>query len=311
MATSVRLAVHRRAGLLAVSGGALLWGTTGVPVAIVHERTGLSAIPIGLLRLVIAALVVAVVLGRRGWERTRLLAGEHRWWLVAAGAGLGIYQALYFIGVQYVGVTVSTLVSLAVAPVALTAWGSLTRRTLPGPFALLTLVAAIGGLVLVSLKPGSSADGPHPLLGLLASLAAGLGYAAATVVNHRIAGDGDALLLTGVTSAIGAAVIAPFALLAGLWWPADAVSSGWLVYIGVVTTVVAYALFYRGLQSTPSETAGVLTLLEPLAAAVLAAIVLHERLTTLGVIGAVLMLAAIAGLYLREPESDPMPPAER
>ena len=28
-------------------------------------------------------------------------------------------------------------------------------------------------------------------------------------------------------------------------------------------------------------------------------------------IGAVLMLAAIAGLYLRVPESDPMPPPER
>jgi DME family drug/metabolite transporter len=89
------------------------------------------------------------------------------------------------------------------------------------------------------------------------------------------------------------------------------VSSGWLVYIGVVTTVIAYALFYRGLQTTSSETAGVLTLLEPLAAAVLAAIALHERLSALGLVGAVLLLAAVAGLYLRAPEADPLPPPER
>jgi hypothetical protein len=39
--------VHARAGLLAVSGGALLWGTTGVPVRIIQERTGLSPVTIG------------------------------------------------------------------------------------------------------------------------------------------------------------------------------------------------------------------------------------------------------------------------
>jgi drug/metabolite transporter, DME family len=300
--------VRSRVGLLSVSAGALLWGTTGVPVAIIHDRTGLSAVPIGCLRLIIAAAVVAVVIRGGRW---RALLARHRWWLIAAGVGLGAYQALYFVGVQYVGVTLSTLVSLAIAPVALTIWAALTSRRMPGAFGLLTLVAAVGGLVLVSLKPGSSADAPHPVLGLVASLGAGLAYAATTVVNHRIAADGQALLLTGMASAIGAVTLLPFALVIGLWWPADAVASGWLIYIGVVTTVVAYALFYRGLQTTPSEAAGVLTLLEPLAAAVLAAIVLHERLTPLGIVGAVLMLAAIAGLYLREPESDPMPPPER
>ena len=94
------------------------------------------------------------------------------------------------------------------------------------------------------------------MAGLVASVLAGLAYAATTVVNHRIAADGNAVLLTGVTSAIGAVTLLPFALVIGLWWPADAIASGWLVYIGVVTTVLAYALFYRGLQTTASETAG-------------------------------------------------------
>ena len=305
------MTVQRRAGLLAVSGGAVLWGTTGVPVAIIHDRTGLSAVPIGCLRLVIAAAVVAAVFRRAAWTGARAVYARHGWWTVAAGVGLGGYQALYFVGVQYVGVTISTLVSLALAPVALTAWAAVTQRRLPEPVAVLTLVAAVAGLVLVSVKPGGAAAGSHPLFGLIASLAAGLAYAATTVVNHRLAADGDALLLTGLTSAIGAVALLPVALALGLWWPADVVSSGWLVYIGVVTTVIAYALFYRGLQTTSSETAGVLTLLEPLAAAVLAAIALHERLSALGLVGAVLLLAAVAGLYLRAPEADPLPPPER
>src|SRR5689334_2193001 len=105
---------HARSGLSAVSAGALLWGTTGVPVAIIHDRTGLSAVPIGCLRLAIATLTVALVF--RDVRPVRTMFGRHRWWLVAAGVGLGAYQALYFVGVQYAGVTISTLVSLGIAP---------------------------------------------------------------------------------------------------------------------------------------------------------------------------------------------------
>jgi DME family drug/metabolite transporter len=301
-----RTRVSARTGLLAVSAGALLWGTTGVAVAIVHDRSGLSAVPIGCLRLTIAALALFALFGRTGWRRVRGAFIRHRWWLVAAGAGLGGYQALYFVGVQYIGVSVSTLVSLAVAPVALTVWGAISRRRLPGLGALLTVAAALAGLVLISVGHGADGSGSSPLIGLLASFAAGLGYAATTVVNHRIAGE-HPLLLTGATSAIGAVVLLPVAVAAGLYWPHDAVASGWLVYIGIVPTAVAYGLFYLGLRSVSSETAGVLTLLEPLAAAVLAAAVLHEQLGPLGVVGAVVLLAAIAGLYARQPEPEPPP----
>jgi DME family drug/metabolite transporter len=178
---------------------------------------------------------------------------------------------------------------------------------MPGGGAVLTVLAAVAGVVLISFGRGAESGGDDPLVGLLASIAAGLGYAATTVVNHRIAGDGDPLLLTGATSAIGAVVLLPFAAIAGLYWPSDGISSAWLVYIGIVPTALAYALFYLGLRSVPSETAGVLTLLEPLAAAVLAAVVLHERLGPLGVVGAVVLLVAIAAMYARRPEPE-VPP---
>jgi DME family drug/metabolite transporter len=166
----------------------------------------------------------------------------------------------------------------------------------------LIVAAAVAGLVLISVGRGAHAGGSHPLVGLLASVAAGLGYAATTVVNHRIAIDGDPLLLTGATSAIGAIVLVPIAVPIGLYWPHDAIASGWLIYIGIVPTALAYGLFYLGLRSVSSETAGVLSLLEPLAAAVLAAVALHERLGPLGLIGGAVLLVAIAGMYLRQPE---------
>ncbi|MGH8961737.1 MAG: DMT family transporter [Jatrophihabitantaceae bacterium] len=297
--------LRARTGLFAVSGGALLWGTTGVAVRIIHDRSGLSAVPIGCYRLVIAALVLALVFRRAGVGRMRASWQRHRWSLVLSGAGLGVYQALYFIGVEDVGVSVSTLVSLALAPVAITVVTAAVSRRWPGPGSLATLGCAIGGLALIALASGSpTSTAPHPVIGILASLGSGLGYAGTTLLNRRLVRDGEPLLLTASTSAIGAVVLLPLALPIGMALPADAIANGWLIYIGLVSTVAAYGLFYSGLRSVSSEVAGVLTLLEPLAATVLAAIFLHERLTGAGLVGAALLIIAIAVLYARRPEAD-------
>ena len=303
---SVATHLRSRAGLFAVSGGALLWGTTGVAVSIIHDRSGLAAVPIGCYRLAIAAAALGLLFRGSAVRRLRDAARRHRWSLVLSGAGLGLYQALYFVGVENVGVSVSTLVSLAVAPVALTLASAVAARRRPPVGSMATVACAVGGLVLISFAAGSSsASAPHPVLGILASLGSGLGYAATTVLNRRLAADGDPLLLTAATSGIGAVVLLPIALTFGMALPSDAVADGWLVYIGIVSTVVAYGLFYAGLRSTSSEVAGVLTLLEPLAATVLAAIVLGESLSGLGLVGAGLLLLAIAVLYVRRQEPDP------
>jgi DME family drug/metabolite transporter len=293
--------LRARAGLLAVSGAGLLWGTTGVAVRIVHDRSGLEAVPIGCLRLAIATVALAVLFGRSGVRRARTAFARHRWALVLAGAGLGGYQALYFVGVQNAGVSVSTLVSLGVAPVTITVGTAVAGRRLPRQASLVTLAIGILGLTLVSLRPGHASAATHPLLGLLASIGSGLGYAATTVLNRRLAEDGDPLLLTWVTSGIGALMLLPIAIPMGLFWPSDGIAASWLCYIGIVPTVLAYGLFYLGLRSISSESAGILTLLEPLTAALVAALVLHESLSSAGAVGAALLLAAIAGLYLRRP----------
>ena len=291
-----------RAGLFAVSGGALLWGTAGVVVHIVAQRSSLTAVPIGSYRLIFAAIALVVIVRSDGIRRLWALQVRHRWGLVVSGIGLGAYQALYFVGVQDVGVSVSTLVSLGVAPIAITVVTSIQRRSLPAGRSLVTLSCAVLGLAMVSLSAGTS-TGPHPVTGLLASVASGLGYAGYTLLGRRLVEHVDTMLLATSASVVGAIVLLPVALVEGMA-VTDGVSIPWLIYLGVFTTALAYVLFYAGLRTTPSEVAAVLTLLEPLAAAVLAVVILHESLSALGIVGALLLLVAIAVLYLRRPSAD-------
>jgi DME family drug/metabolite transporter len=291
-----------RLGLVQVSLAGVLWGTGGLVVQLIRERVPMSVLTISAWRTGIAALVLvgAVMLLRRLGEVRRVL-GHRPWTAVAVGLLTGAYQAFYFAAVIAVGVTVSTVVALGLAPVLLTAGESARARQLPAPGRLLVLGAALGGLVLVSTSAGGSGTGPHPVLGVLLASGSGVTYALATALGRPLAEVSSPLALTAVTTSAAALGMVPLGLLAGgSAIVGDLGTLGLLAYLGVMTLAVAYALLYAGLRTVEGSAALIATLLEPMTAAVLAVAVLGERLGLLGLVGALLILVAVAGLDGRD-----------
>lgn len=288
-----------RAGLLQISAAAALWGTTGVVVRRLHESTGLGPIAIGCYRLVAAAALLLVLSGPKLAQAVRGLR-THPWSLLGAGAGLGIYQVLYFISVADVGVGVSTVVSLGIAPVLTTVIEVVRARSRPGARTVVVVLAAVAGLALVAAAAAGSttAAAPRPGIGLLAAIGSGISYALTTIISRHAAQGISPLVLTTTSSVIGALTLLPVALATGMGFAVTGAAVGQIGYLGAATTVLAYALFYAGLRTTPSSVASVLTLLEPLTATVLAVLLLAEPLPALTVVGGVLLLGAICVLYL-------------
>jgi len=79
----------------------------------------------------------------------------------------------------------------------------------------------------------------------------------------------------------------------GLAFRPTLASAGLLAALGIGPTAVAYTLYFRGLRTASASTAALLSLIEPLTAAVLATLVLGNRLSATGMIGAALLLAAV------------------
>jgi DME family drug/metabolite transporter len=73
--------------------------------------------------------------------------------------------------------------------------------------------------------------------------------------------------------------------------------------MGCIPTALAYVLFQSGMRSTPATLTSILTLCEPLTAAVLAWLLFGERLSPLGIVGALLLLGTI--LLLARGETAP------
>ncbi|RLK22916.1 DME family drug/metabolite transporter [Micromonospora sp. M71_S20] len=290
--------VGARRGLLYVTGAAVLWGTTGVAVQLVRESTTLTPTGIGFYRLAIGALVlVALVAHRLGPVLAALRSQPVA--LVGVGVGLGGYQALYFLAVAAGGVGVATVVSLGIAPVLIFGWESLRARRLPGRTMLGALVTGVAGLVLITVSVGDpGATAPRPLLGLLAAFGSGVGYAASTVLSRHAARRVATMTLTTVSAVVGALTLAPVALAEGIGVPARLAPIGLLVHLGVVTTAVAYALFYAGLRAVTGSAAALVTLAEPLTAVLLAVWLVGESLSVPMVVGGVLLLGAVSVVQL-------------
>jgi DME family drug/metabolite transporter len=290
-----------RIGLLQISLAGVLWGTGGLAVQVIREVTPMSVLVISAYRMLIAAVVlgVAVVALRQLGGVARLLR-ERPGHAALVGVSTAAYQALYFTSVVNVGVSVATVVSLGLAPVLLTVGESIHHRRRPVTRRLLVLAAALGGLLLVSVGAGSASTGPHPALGVLAAAGSGTAYALTTVLGRPLARSAGPLALTTTTTTVGALALLPLGVISGLAGSpvvsADPVVVGTLAYLGVLTMALAYGLLYAGLRTTPGSSAVIATLLEPVTAAIVAALFLDERIGALGVAGAVLILVAVAGL---------------
>jgi DME family drug/metabolite transporter len=303
------MAVSGRVGLLQVSAAGVLWGTGGLVVTFLHERDGLGAMTVSAWRMAVGAVALigfAVVTRRSRTVLATLRTRPVRTALV--GCGTAAYQGLYFVSVLLVGVSVATVVALGLAPILAALSEHVRSRTGPSARQAAVLVAALTGLVLISLTAGhgTAESGRNPLLGLALAVAAGVTYAATTVVGHAVARTTDPVALTTCATAVGSLALAPFLLVAATRHDpligTSPASLSALAYLGVATMALAYGLLYAGLRTTSGSAATVATLLEPVAAALLAAVLLGERLPWPAFLGGAMILTAVASL--RQPDGE-------
>jgi drug/metabolite transporter, DME family len=291
---------------------AVLFGTTGTAQALGPDVAPLA---VGSARIVVGAALLAVVALAAARQATRtaesaggtrellggiraLLGAGDRRLILLAGLFVAAYQASFFAAVADTGVAVGTVVALGSAP----AFTGLFGRAFAGErlerrwFAATSLACV--GVCRLTLGGGSGGDVSAP--GIALALVAGAGYAGYAVIGKHLLDRGATP--EGVMAAVfgtGAILLLP-ALAAtptGELLSADGLTLA--VYLGAVTTALAYILFAKGLRQLGASETATLTLAEPVTAMALGFLVLGERPGAAAVAGAALVLAGLAVLALR------------
>ncbi|HTQ94763.1 MAG TPA: DMT family transporter [Streptosporangiaceae bacterium] len=284
-------AVRRPAtGLLYLVISGLLWGTGGLTGSLLGRVAGLSAIAVAAGRLTAGGVLIVGYLtvtgrawppGRAAWTR-----------IIVIGLLAAFYQSCYFMAVSLTSVPLATLVTIGAAPVIVLGAERLAGRS-AGRLAVVTTGLAVTGLGLLVGLPSGFGDTAVLASAGMAVLAAA-GFAAITLTCSRPVRGLDDLTMTGFGFTIGGLLLIPAAQLAGgITFRAGPTAIGLLVALGTGPTAVAYTLYFRGLRTAAVSTAARLTLLEPLTGAILAAVLLGERLSAAGIVGAAIIGAAV------------------
>lgn len=282
-----------RTGALLVLGGTALFGTIGTARVLGFADAPTAAVACVRMLLASSLMVAFAVATRSRRPATPVgsLLGIPALWVAAVGQAC--FQVSFLAAVTRVGVATGTLVAIGATPL-LTGIGATLRTRRPTRAWVVSTVVGIVGLALLvgTGNPGSTAGGST--LGLVLAFAASAFFACyilgISVLAEREHAVGTTL---PVVFALVAVVLSPALLLSDWGWLAswDAVAMvGWLA---TAPTVVAYALFNRGLALVEAPVAATLGLVEPVVATSLAVLLLGETLSATESVGGLLVAVAV------------------
>ncbi|CAN5830312.1 DMT family transporter [soil metagenome] len=280
-------------GFVLVFAAAVLWGLIGLFTRAVLDA-GVGALEIAFWRALLAGgafALHALAIGRLKVGRRSDLAAMAAFALV----GVTLFYGSLSLAIESGGISLAfVLLYTAPAFVAVLAWPLLGERLSPFKASLVGL--ALLGVLLVALA-GDGASGVRVTpISLTWGLLAGLSYASYYLFGKWILARYATVTIYAVVLPIGAIGLLPFVA----FTPKGATVWLLLVSLSLVSTYLAYLLYYTGLRTVEASRAVLVATIEPVVAASLAAAIYGERLGPLGVAGAALILVA-AGAAARRP----------
>ena len=169
----------------------------------------------------------------------------------------------------------------------------MSLRLVPGEH--LTRTRALGLLIglggVIALLGVDVAGRPSELLGAGLVLVATLGYAIAPIIVSRRLADLDPLGPVAASLAVASVALLPFAIAS---WPPRMPGPLPLLAIavlGVICTALGLIVFFRLIAEAGPSRASVITYVNPLVAVLVGVVALGERISAVGILGLLLILA--------------------
>ena len=282
----------QRRGFALVAAAALLWALLGPFSRALLER-GLAPLEIAFWRASLAGAVFvlhALLVGRLRVDGGADLARLAGFALI----GVTLFYAALVLAIETGGITLAfVLLYTAPAFVTLLAWPLLGERLSVAKGAWLALATV--GVVLVAAAGGEARGIRVSAASLGWGLASGLAYASYYLFGSWVLRRYTPITIFALVLPIGALGLLPFVEFS----PKGA--DAWLLLAGLalVSTYLAYLVYYTGLRRVEASRAVLVATVEPVAAAALAAAFYGERLGATGLAGAGLILTAAILASLR------------
>jgi inner membrane transporter RhtA len=242
--------------------------------------------PIGttFLRLAFAAVLLLVAARHQIGPGARRHAGL----LLLFGCAIGAMNLCFYGAIARIPLGIAVAIEF-IGPLGVAAF---TSRRLTD---FLWIGLAVGGLVLLTPRIGTDLDP----VGVGLALAAGAGWASFILLSPRVAqAVGGAGL--AIAMAVASLFSLPFVLLNGGLEGLDPGVLAGALAVAILSTALPLSLEYEALQRMTARAYGIIVTLEPVAAALVGAIVLGQALPPTGLLAIACVTAAALGVTLSD-----------
>ncbi len=294
----MNLAINRvnefQTGTLAILFASILWGTTGTAASFAPD---LSPLAIGAFSMGVGGLMQAGLAYRKIlFAFDKLL--QNKKLLAVSALALAVYPLAFYSSMKLSGVAIGTVVSIATAPFfsallecLISKNNNINKRWLTS-FAI--GVVGIGLLVFSESSSTNESGDDLKLLGIALGLLAGLCYAIYSWATKALIDKGiKSQAAMGSIFGLGAMLLLPT-----LWFTGENLFSSQInvlviSYLTLIPQCLGYIAFSFGLRHVTASSANLLTLFEPVVAAVLAVCVVGELIPFIGWLGMFLIVLCL------------------
>ncbi|MEE2522418.1 EamA family transporter [Pseudarthrobacter sp. J75] len=300
-------------GAVFVLAASLLWGTTGTAATFAPD---VSPLAIGAVAMGFGGLLQAAIAARPIAAFSGELKGQGRILMLGALA-VATYPLAFYSSMHLAGVAVGTVVSIGSAPLASAVVERVVdKRPFTRRWTIGATLGVTGAVLLCFADTGHSAtlggSAWSTMAGIGLGLAAGLTYALYSWAAHRLISTGiPSAASMGAVFGIGGLILMPVLAFTGApllaSWQNFAVGA----YMALVPMFAGYVLFGWGLARVRASTATTISLTETVVAALLAVVIVGERLAAPAWLGAALVLGSLVVLTLPGRRSPATSSAER
>jgi drug/metabolite transporter (DMT)-like permease len=247
-----------------------------------------------LIRSLISSLAMLLIL----LVRRRPLAITRESHLLVAGLSLltiPVNQFLFLYGMQFTAPSNAALL-YATTPIFVLVFSYvLLRERLTGR-KVLGVVVGVSGVMIVIFERGVSTS-EMSFVGNLIVVVAVTAWGLYTVYAKRLIGKIGPIEATALTMLCGTIMFIPIGIVPALNFPFGGLSmSSWLqiLYLGIITSVLSYILWYYALARIEAGKVALFTNLQPVFATVLAVLVLDQDITAQFVLGGCVAVCGVA-----------------
>lgn len=278
-------------GAFYLSLAAGIWG--GMYVVSKYALDVIPPFTLLFFRYLVASLVLGVLCWRK---KVDLVPRKQRWWVFQIGfVGYFLSIAAQFIGTKYssahMGAVITTLSPVFMSVLAVL----LLHERITGKQAVSVAVAFAGVLVVVGIPGVQGEDGS--LAGNLFLVAAAFFWGYYSVVSRKISADYSSLQITTWGIFIATLLTMPC-----IFWERDLWTIGVLtqmpfvlsiLYLGIISTAVAFFSWNKGLSLLPSHQAGLFFFFQPVVGSLLGWLFLNEQLSGAFLAGSFLIILGV------------------